>query len=155
MFLFWVCSSFSCCPEFFHLPQKDWAVSSIWFLCLALFNLLHVSPNSWAGAFKLSPNMSMHHFQQIFDLNGIRGRDILEATEENNEGAIRHFIRSDVNSVQKTDKHGRSLKDVAWSSWSFGDAMTWCNGMQWPWVISFHFVVPWFGLKVEFLWALW
>ena len=50
--------------------------------------------------------------QKIFDLNGIRGRDILEAAKENKVGAIRHFIRSDVNSVQKTDEEGTGLKDV-------------------------------------------
>ena len=66
-----------------------------------------------------SSNMSMHHFfandqrHHIFDLNGIRGRDILEAAKENKVGAIRHFLRSDVNSVQKTDEQGTSLKDVA------------------------------------------
>ena len=49
---------------------------------------------------------------QIFDLNGIRGRDILEAAAENKVGAIRHFVRSDVNSVQKTNEMGKSLKDV-------------------------------------------
>ena len=66
-----------------------------------------------------SPNMSMHHFfandqlHHIFDLNGIRGQDILEAAKENKVGAIRHFLRSDVNSVQKTDEEGTSLKEVA------------------------------------------
>ena len=66
-----------------------------------------------------SSNMSMHHFfandqlHHIFDLNGIRGQDILEAAKKNKVGAIRHFIRSDVNSVQKTDRSGTSLKDVA------------------------------------------
>ena len=100
-----------------------------------------------------SPNISMHHFlNRISDLNGIRGRDILEAAKENKVRAIRHFIRSDVNSVQKTDDKGTGLEDVAWSPWRFGDAMTWCNGMQWPGVVSFHFVVPRFDLKVEFLW---
>ena len=63
------------------------------------------------------PNMSMHDlsllWQKIFDLNGIRGRDILEAAKENKVGAIRHFIRSDVNSLQQTDEEGTSLKDVA------------------------------------------
>ena len=60
-----------------------------------------------------SPNMSMHHFlNRISDLNGIRGRDILEAARENKVGAIRHFSRSDVNSVQKTDEAGTGLKDV-------------------------------------------
>ena len=63
--------------------------------------------------------MSMHHFfahdqlDRIFDLNGIRGQDILEAAKENKVGAIRHFLRSDVNSVQKTDGEGTGLKDVA------------------------------------------
>ena len=50
---------------------------------------------------------------KTFDLNGIRGPDILEAARENKVKAIRHFIRSDVNSVQKTDEAGTSLKDVA------------------------------------------
>ena len=59
--------------------------------------------------------MPMHHvfLQNIFDLNGIRGCDILEAAKENKVGAIRHYIRSDMNSVQKTDEDGMSLKDVA------------------------------------------
>ena len=74
-----------------------------------LFNLLSRS----------SSNMSMHHFfandqlHHIFDLNAIRGQDILEAAKENKVGAIGHFLRSDVNSVQKTDEKGPSLKDVA------------------------------------------
>ena len=61
----------------------------------------------------------MHHFfahdqlHHIFDLNGIRGQDILEAAKENKVGAIRHFLGSDVNSVQKTDEEGTGLKDVA------------------------------------------
>ena len=61
-----------------------------------------------------SPNISMHHFlNRISDLNGIRGRDIREAAKENKVRAIRHFIRSDVNSVQKTDDEGTGLEDVA------------------------------------------
>ena len=66
-----------------------------------------------------SSNMSMHHLfandqrHHIFDLNGIRGQDILEAAKENKVGAIRHFLRSDVNSVQKTDEAGTGLNDVA------------------------------------------
>ena len=50
--------------------------------------------------------------QKIFDLNGIRGRDILEAAKGNKVRAIRHFICSDVNSVHKTDEEGTGLKDV-------------------------------------------
>ena len=79
-----------------------------------------------------SSNMSMHHFfahdqlDHIFDLNGIRGQDILEAAKENKVGAIRHFLRSDVNSVQKTDEEGPSLKDVACVPLSFGG----CNVLQ-------------------------
>ena len=104
--------------------------------------------NSWFRAFKLSKHVyASLLLQKIFDLNGIRGRDILEAAEENKVGAIRYFIRSDVNSVQKRDTQGTSLKDVAWSPWNFGDAMTWYNGMRWPGVVSFHFVVPCFDLK--------
>ena len=62
---------------------------------------------------KLSNHVYASLLLQIFDLNGIRGRDILEAAEEHKVGAIRHFIGSDVNSLEKTDERGTSLKDVA------------------------------------------
>ena len=64
-------------------------------------------------------SMSMHRFftknqrHHIFGLNGCQGHDILEAAKENKEGAIRHFIRSDENSVHKTHEEGTDLKDVA------------------------------------------
>ena len=136
---------------FFTSANRRVAACHVW----TLFNLLRVFCNSWFHAFKLSKHVYASLLQQkIFDLNGIRGRDILEAAKENKVGAIRHFIRSDMNSVQKTDEEGTSLKDVAWTPWRFGDAMTWCNGMQWPGVVSFHFVVPCFDVKVEFLWFL-
>ena len=68
---------------------------------------------SW-GAFKLSKHVyASLLLQKIFDLNGIQGRDILEAAKKDKVGAIRHFIRSDVNSVQKTNEHGTSLKEIA------------------------------------------
>ena len=66
------------------------------------------------GAFKLSKNVyASLLLYNIFDLHGIRGRDILQAAKENEVGAIRHFIRSDANSVQKTDDKGTGLEDVA------------------------------------------
>ena len=56
--------------------------------------------------------MSMHQFFTK-DQQHHRGRDMLEAAKENKEGAVRHFIRSDVNSVHKTHEEGTDLKDVA------------------------------------------
>jgi len=40
-------------------------------------------------------------------------RDILEAATENKEGAIRHLIRSDVNSLQRTDEEGKTPLHLA------------------------------------------
>ena len=158
---FWVCSSFACCPEFFHL-QKDWVVISFLFCICSISCMLLLILDLLSRS---SSNMSMHHLfandqrHHIFDLNGIRGQDILEAAKENKVGAIRHFLRSDVNSVQKTDEEGTGLNDVAWVPWSFGgcnviqwhDAMA-CNGLEY-----FRSILLWqcFDLKVEFLWFPW
>ena len=143
-----------CCPEFF--PSKilfffffsDFPVAhfSIFYACF--FHFL-----SWClQALQTCPCIT--YSTEYLWLEWIRGRDILEAAKENKVGAIRHFIRSDVNPVQKTDEEGTSLKDVAWSLWNSGDAMTWYNGTQWPGVVSFHLVVPCFDVNVEFLWFL-
>ena len=139
----------SCCTSLYiiDIVYSHLYLFIMFYLFLSVFELCMLSwvfPSSkdWVDMFlpildwlsRRSSNMSMHHFfandqlHHIFDLNGIRGQDILEAAKKIKVGAIRHFIRSDVNSVQKTDRSGTSLKDVAWAPWSFGE----CNVIQWP-----------------------
>ena len=134
--------SFSIFKSIVQWVHSDFLVLLFPIFCMFLPSL-DLVPLNPISIFKQSPNMSMHQFFTK-DQQHHQGRDMLEAAKENKEGAVRHFIRSDVNSVHKTHEEGTDLKDVAWVPWSFrgcNDMMRWHDaiGCAMAWIIFVPF----------------
>ena len=145
-------------------------LSSDFIPVLYFFNLLHDFSNSWFAVSKLFKHVlcitSLRTISWITSLTwmGSEVKTSWKQPRKNKVGAIRHFLRSDVNSVQKTDGEGTGLKDVAWVPWSFGgcnvvqwhDAMA-CNGLEYFRFILLRYASTWRSNSCDshnFFWIL-
>ena len=156
---FWACLWFACL-EFFHL-QKDWAVSSFWLSSFALFNPLHVSSNSWFAVSKLFK----HVYASLLCARSAGSHLWLEwdprsrhpgSSQDKQSRSHKTFSsqRRELRAEDRPTGHGsqRCCLSTLKLWWMQCCTMTWCNGMQWPGIFSFHFVALCFDLKVKRLW---
>ena len=152
-----------CVSWVFHL-QKDWAVSSFWLSSFALFNPLHVSSNSWFAVSKLFKHVyasllcarsAGSHFWLQWD-----PRSRHHQSSQGKQSRSHKTFSSQRRELRAEDRrrgHGsqRCCLSTLKLWWMQCCTMTWCNGMQWPGIFSFHFVALCFDLKVKLLWFPW
>ena len=146
----------------FELCMLSWVfpsskrLSSDFIPVLHLFNLLHASSNSWFAVSKLFK----HVYASLVCKRSTASHLWLEwdprsrhpGSSQGKQSRSHKALSSQRRELRAEDRwrgHGsqRCCLSTLKLWWMQCYTMTWCNGMQWPGVLSFHFVVAMLWLE--------